>query len=176
MTPVTPQPVPVTPPPPELTTPVQTNVADLMQSTGISALALAAPAGGGGRGRGLGPGDGDGVGPGKTKGFGDGAYQPGSGIEDPKVMTPVEPICTRAKRCARRFRASSGSTRSCRPTASDWRRAHARSLDRAFGLDQKAIDAARLWRFRPAMRPDPITKQRTPVAIVVRLELEFRLH
>jgi protein TonB len=52
----------------------------------------------------------------------------------------------------------------------------ARSLDRSYGLDEKAIEAAKGWLFRPGLRPDPITKERKPVAVVVRLELEFRLH
>jgi protein TonB len=45
-----------------------------------------------------------------------------------------------------------------------------RSLDDRFGLDQKAIDAVRQWRFRPA------TLAGTPVSMAVLVELTFRLH
>ena len=44
-----------------------------------------------------------------------------------------------------------------------------RSLDRAFGLDQKAIDAARKWIFRPGRR------QGEPVPVFVTLEMEFAI-
>jgi TonB family protein len=43
------------------------------------------------------------------------------------------------------------------------------SLDRTFGLDQRAIEAAKLWRFEPARFNGQ------PVRVRVRLELEFRL-
>ena len=46
----------------------------------------------------------------------------------------------------------------------------ARSLDRRFGLDQAALEAARQWRFTPARRID------VPIAVKVQLHLEFRLH
>jgi TonB family protein len=45
-----------------------------------------------------------------------------------------------------------------------------RSLDDRLGLDQKAIDAVRQWKFRPA------TRSGTPVSIVAFVELTFRLH
>jgi TonB family protein len=38
------------------------------------------------------------------------------------------------------------------------------------GLDQKAIDAVRQWRFEPALR------ERQPVAVVVNIEVTFRLY
>jgi TonB family protein len=44
-----------------------------------------------------------------------------------------------------------------------------RSLDRSFGLDIKAIEAARQWRFFPG------TRQGEPVPVLVNIELEFNL-
>jgi len=44
-----------------------------------------------------------------------------------------------------------------------------RSLDRVFGLDMKAIEAARQWRFFPG------TRQGEPVPVFVNIELEFNL-
>ena len=46
-----------------------------------------------------------------------------------------------------------------------------KSLDKQFGLDLEAIKAAKLWLFRPGT-----TREGTPVPVVVRLILEFRLH
>ena len=44
-----------------------------------------------------------------------------------------------------------------------------KTLDKVFGLDEQAIDAARQWRFAPGMRFGE------PVAVVVGLELFFNL-
>ena len=44
-----------------------------------------------------------------------------------------------------------------------------RSLDDRFGLDQKAIEAVRNWRFRPG------TRFGKPVAVLVLIELTFTL-
>jgi protein TonB len=44
-----------------------------------------------------------------------------------------------------------------------------RSLDRPFGLDDEAIRAAALWRFKPG------TRFGQPVPVIVRIELEFTL-
>ena len=45
-----------------------------------------------------------------------------------------------------------------------------RSLDPTFGLDQEAIKAAQLFRFRPGMRMGE------PVPVLVTIELSFSLH
>ena len=50
------------------------------------------------------------------------------------------------------------------------------SLDRAYGLDARAIDAAKAWRFQPGTRLDPATGQRVAMSTVARLELQFHLH
>ena len=44
-----------------------------------------------------------------------------------------------------------------------------RSLDPDFGLDQEAIKAAKMWRFRPGMR------QGKAVPVIVTIELTFKL-
>jgi protein TonB len=43
------------------------------------------------------------------------------------------------------------------------------SLDSVYGLDDQAVDAARQWTFRPA------TKNGTPVAVSVTLQMRFTL-
>ena len=45
----------------------------------------------------------------------------------------------------------------------------ARSLDKEFGLDDAAVDAAKQWKFKPG------TRQGKPVAVEVDIELTFRL-
>ena len=44
-----------------------------------------------------------------------------------------------------------------------------RSLDKMYGLDESAVDAARLWRFEPGQ------KDGKPVAVKVSIELTFTL-
>ena len=44
-----------------------------------------------------------------------------------------------------------------------------RSLDKEFGLDQKAVDAVKQWRFRPGK------KDGEAVAVLVNIELTFKL-
>jgi protein TonB len=44
-----------------------------------------------------------------------------------------------------------------------------RSLDRAFGLDEEAIKAARLWKFLPG------TRLGRPVPVLVSIEVAFSL-
>jgi protein TonB len=173
-TPVAPTPVPVVPPPPELTAPVQTNAADLIQATGANAVSLAAYAGGG-RGAGIGPGTGNGVGAGTGGGFGGGAYQPGNGIVNPELLRKIEPKYTsEAMRAKIQGEVELEAVVLANGTVGDIR--VVRSLDRSFGLDDKAIEAARQWLFKPGTRTDPATKQAGPVPVIVRLILEFRLH
>jgi TonB family protein len=39
-----------------------------------------------------------------------------------------------------------------------------------YGLDEKAIEAVKKWRFKPAM------KDNTPVAVYISVEVDFRLY
>lgn len=45
-----------------------------------------------------------------------------------------------------------------------------RAFNPAFGLDAEALSAARRWRFRPG------TRNAMPVRVLVRLDIEFRIH
>ncbi len=91
--PVVPMVPPPVPPPPRFTAPIMTPDATLAQATGQSSVSLAAY-GGGGRGTGIGSGTGRGVGPGTGGGFGGGAYQLGSGIQNPILFKEVKPAYT----------------------------------------------------------------------------------
>lgn len=164
-----PVPTPVAPPPvPTLVAPIETTAATLLQSSGTSMVSLAAY-GGGGRGGGIGSGTGNGVGPGTGGGFGGGAYQPGNGVSWPTIRHEERPKYTsEAMRAKIQGQVEleivvleSGAVGEVRIV---------KSLDRAYGLDQAAIDAARKWKFNPGVR------QGIPVATRVGLVLEFRLH
>lgn len=162
-----PQPV-VEPPPPSLVAPIQTNSMAMLQSTGTSAVSLAT-FGGGGSGGGIGSGKGNGVGPGTGGGFGDGAYAPGNGVTWPRDTYQEKPKYTPDGMRAKIQGVveleivvnADGTVGSVRVT---------KSLDRASGLDDAAIEAAKHWKFIPG------TKDGKPVATKVPMLLEFRLH
>ncbi len=155
-------------PPPTLLAPIQTNTSALLQASGNSSISLAAW-GGGGSGGGLGSGTGNGVGPGTGGGFGGGAYAPGNGVSWPDVLREVKPKYTPDAMRAKLQGAveleivvlENGTVGDVRVT---------KSLDRASGLDDAAIEAAKKWLFKPGM------KDGKPVSTRVGLVLEFRLH
>jgi len=163
-----PVPQPVVDPPPSLVAPIQTNSAAVLQATGTSSVSLAT-FGGGGAGGGLGPGRGNGVGPGTGGGFGDGAFAPGNGVTWPRDTYQEKPKYTpdgmRAKIQGivelEIVVLANGTVGSVRVT---------KSLDRASGLDDAAVEAAKKWKFIPG------TKDGVPVSTRVPMQLEFRLH
>ena len=121
-----------------------------------------------GTGTGVGPGTGSGLGPGTGGGTGGGAYRPGNGVTLPQLLHEVKPQYTsdamRAKiqgsvllECVVRADGLVGDIRVIR------------SLDPTFGLDQEAVKAARLWRFKPGARLGE------PVPVLVTIELTFTL-
>jgi TonB family protein len=160
---------PKEPPPLELVVPFKPMSDAEMTLPGV--ITPSAPTTGGagaGPGTGAGSGQGSGLGPGFGGGFGGGAYRPGSGITLPSVLREVKPAYTadamRAKvqgsvwlEC---IVMTDGSVGDVKVT---------RSLDPIFGLDQEAIKAAKLWRFRPGMR------QGEPVPVIITIELTFTL-
>ena len=166
--PPTPVPEPVPPPTPVLVAPVETSAATVLQATGTSLMSME-QYGGPGRGRGLGPGKGDGVGPGDGSGFGDGAAGPGAGINQPTVLHEEKPKYTSdAMRAKIQGIAQVEAVVDERGLVSDVR--IFKSLDKVFGLDSEALQAAKKWRFRPA------TNFGKPVKFRIIIELEFRLH
>lgn len=155
-------------PPPVLVAPIQTSNAQLMQASGSSSVSLAAW-GGGGSGGGLGPGTGNGVGPGTGGGFGGGAYAPGNGVSWPTELRRVQPKYTPDAMRAK----LQGSVELEIVVKEDGTVGEVRvikSLDKASGLDEAAMEAAKKWLFSPGM------KDGKPVATKVSLIMEFRLH
>jgi TonB family protein len=121
---------------------------------------------GAGSGAGMGDGDGPGVGPGSGGGTGGGPYRPGSGVEAPAVLREVKPTYTELAR-SRGIAGEvvlevvvlrDGSVGSIRVTQG-----------LGSGLDERAIEAVRQWRFAPARRLGQ------PVDVQVEVAVEFRL-
>ena len=160
---------PKEPPPLELVVPFKPMSDAEMTLPGV--ISPSAPTTGGagaGPGTGAGTGQGSGLGPGFGGGFGGGAYRPGSGITLPSVLREVKPAYTAD---AMRAKVQGSVWLECivMPDGSVGDVKVTRSLDPIFGLDQEAIKAAKLWRFRPGMR------QGEPVPVIITIELTFTL-
>ena len=120
-----------------------------------------------GRGGGVGSGEGPGFGPGHGGGYGGGAYKIGGGVSAPKVIYQPDPEYSDEARKAK-FSGTcvlwlvvgpDGKARDIRV---------ARTL--GLGLDEKAIEAVKTWRFEPGM------KDGKPVATQLNVEVTFRLY
>jgi TonB family protein len=121
---------------------------------------------GSGSGTGIGQGTGPGIGEGSGGGTGGGPYRPGSGIAPPAIVHEVKPDYTDD---ARR-RGLSGDVVLEIVVRSDGRVGAIRVLQGlGAGLDQRAVEAVRQWRFAPARRFG------TPVDVLVEVAVEFRL-
>ena len=121
---------------------------------------------GSGSGGGIGPGRGPGFGPGEGGGIGGGIYRVGGGVSQPMLVKKVEPEYSEEARKAK-FQGTvvlsiivdeAGMPRNIRV---------ARAL--GLGLDEKAIEAVRQWRFRPGY------KDGKAVAVYASVEVNFRL-
>lgn len=165
------EPRPLTPEPekplPTLDATVTTNSADVLQAAGRSGVSL--DGGGGGRGTGLGPGAGPGLDNGIGGRSGGGPPSPGGDVTAPIPILQVQPKYTTDAMVAK----IQGSVRLSVVVRADGTVGDVKvvdSLDTRFGLDARAVEAAKAWRFRPSLR------QGHPVDVQVTLILDFRLH
>ena len=180
--PPAPEPVakPVEPPPPapkplpEVVAPVAQAPADTTDKAGILANSRDSDshgpgtgAGAGtGQGTGIGEGTGSGIGPGTGGGTGGGPYRPGSGITPPSILREVRPDYTEE---ARR-RGIAGDVELEIVVRADGTVGNVKVIrGLGSGLDQRAVDAVRQWRFSPAKRFG------TPVDVLVEVAVEFKL-
>jgi periplasmic protein TonB len=162
-------------PMPQVVAPVATAPADARDQAGsVTEPARDTPsqgagAGGGagtGTGTGMGRGDGAGIGAGSGGGTGGGPYRPGSGITPPAIQREVKPDYTDE---ARR-RGLAGDVVLEIVVRSDGSVGDIKVLQGlGAGLDQRAADAVRQWRFSPARRFG------TPVDVIVEVAVEFKL-
>jgi protein TonB len=117
-------------------------------------------------GTGIGEGDGPGIGPGSGGGAGGGPFRPGSGIEPPRLLREVKPDYTEEARQRNlvgdvvleivvRRDGAVGDVTILQGLGS--------------GLDERAVQAVRQWRFSPARR------QGAPVDVIVEVTVEFKL-
>jgi len=122
---------------------------------------------GDGSGGGVGSGVGRGVGLGEGGGYGGGIYRVGGGVSAPRAIYNPEPEFSDEAREAK-YQGTvtlgviidrDGRPRNIRVV---------RSL--GMGLDERAMSAVREWRFHPAM------KDGQPVAVIVNIEVNFRLY
>ena len=121
---------------------------------------------GSGAGTGLGQGDGTGVGPGSGGGTGGGPYRPGSGIEPPRLLREVKADYTEDAR----QRSISGAVVLEIVGRRDGSVGDIRILQGlAGGLNDRAVQAVRQWRFSPAHR------QGAAVDVIVEVAVEFKL-
>jgi protein TonB len=102
-----------------------------------------------GRHGGIGPGVGPGYGPGENGGTGDGAYHRGQGASDPSVISQVDPEFSEEARKAK----FQGLCVLTIIIEADGTPSNIRvSGGLGMGLDEKAIEAVKKWRFRPSMK------------------------
>lgn len=163
------------PPVPPVAAPVAPAPAEDRDQTGVPDAPPQTPpsqgpgSGGGsgtGQGTGMGEGKGSGVGAGEGGGTGGGPYRPGSGITPPGLLREVKPQYTED---ARRLGVEGDVVLEIVVRA-DGSVGQVTVLQRlGSGLDQRAADAVRQWRFSPARRFG------TPVDVLVEVAVEFKL-
>ena len=122
---------------------------------------------GSGSGGGVGSGRGPGVGPGWGGGIGGGPYRVGGGVSAPRAIYAPDPEFSEEARRAK----YQGTVVLWVVVGSDGR-PHDVRVQRSLGmgLDEKALEAIRLWRFEPG-RKDGVA-----VAVEVNVEFNFRLY
>ena len=121
---------------------------------------------GSGKGTGIGEGNGSGIGQGEGGGMGGGPYRPGSGVSPPQLLKEVRADYTDEARRAN----VEGEVVLEIVVRRDGTVGDVKVLQRlGSGLEQRAIQAVRQWRFSPARLKG------TPVDVVVEVAVEFRL-
>jgi TonB family protein len=121
---------------------------------------------GSGKGGGIGSGSGGGFGPGSGGGVGGGVYRIGGGVTAPSLVSKVEPEYSEEARKAR----YQGVVTLYIQVDPDGRARNMRVLHSlGMGLDERALEAVKQWRFKPGM------KDGRPVTVEALIEVAFRL-
>ncbi len=122
---------------------------------------------GSGNGGGVGSGDGAGFGPGHGGGTGGGAFRVGGGVSAPKAIYSPDPEYSEEARKVKHM----GTVVLWLVVGPDGKPRDIRVLRTlGLGLDEKAIEAVKNWRFEPAM------KDGKPVAVQINVEVNFHLY
>lgn len=122
---------------------------------------------GSGSGGGVGSGRGPGVGPGWGGGIGGGPYRVGGGVSAPRILYAPDPEYSEEARKAK----YQGTVVLWVVVGPDGRPRDIRvQRSLGLGLDEKAMEAVRTWKF------DPARKDGQPVAVQINVEVNFRLY
>lgn len=122
---------------------------------------------GSGSGGGVGSGEGPGVGPGRGGGIGGGVFRVGGGVSAPKAVYAPDPEYSEEARKAK-YQGTCVLWLIVGPDGRPRDIRVARTL--GLGLDEKAVEAVKTWKFEPAM------KDGKPVAVQINVEVSFRLY
>ncbi len=155
--------------PPDVNLP-NVNLAQYGDPLGVIGPASNGPGSGGGigsgSGGGVGSGRGPGFGPGEGGGFGGGVYTIGGGVTAPSLVFKVEPEYSEE---ARKAKFQGTVVLYCEVTENGICRNVKVLRALGLGLDEKAIEAVRKWKFRPGV------KNGKPVTVAATIEVNFRL-
>jgi periplasmic protein TonB len=121
-----------------------------------------------GSGGGMGSGSGDGYGPGSGGNTGGGVYQIGGGVSAPVALNSVEAEFSDE---ARRAKYQGVVLISMIVDANGMPQNPRVVRPLGMGLDEKALEAVRKYRFKPAMKDG-----KTPVPVMITVEVNFRLY
>jgi len=164
------EPTVVIPPQVHIAQPNLPNLGDPLSHMPASLPSNGTGSGGGigsGSGGGVGSGEGPGFGPGHGGGTGGGAFRVGGGVSAPKIIYQPDPEYSEEARKAK----YQGTCVLWLVVGPDGRPRDIRvQRTLGLGLDEKAIEAVRTWRFEPAL------KDGKPVAVQINVEVSFRLY
>jgi len=121
---------------------------------------------GSGKGGGVGSGSGGGFGPGEGGGVGGGVYRVGGGVTAPIVLSKKDPEYSEEARKAK-YQGTVLLAIEVNPSGTATNIRVVRSL--GLGLDDKAIEAVKQWKFKPGY------KDGKPVTVAATIEVNFRL-
>jgi periplasmic protein TonB len=122
---------------------------------------------GSGSNGGVGSGDGRGLGPGEGMGTGGGVFRPGRGVTPPRPIYSPDPEFSEEARKAK----YQGTCTLMIVVATDGRPINIRVVNSlGMGLDEKAIETVRTWRFEPGQ------KDGHPVNVEMAVEVDFHLY
>jgi periplasmic protein TonB len=122
---------------------------------------------GSGSGGGVGSGTGPGVGPGEGGGIGGGVFRPGRGVTPPRPIYSPEPEFSEEARKAK----YQGTCTLMIVVDTDGKPTNLRVVNSlGMGLDEKALETVRTWRFEPGL------KDGHPVKVEMAVEVDFHLY
>jgi protein TonB len=121
---------------------------------------------GNGSGAGLGAGSGSGMGSGTGSNYGGGVFKVGGGVAAPQVLSAPEPTFTEEARQAK----VNGKVLVYLQVSPEGRPMHVRVIKGlGMGLDEKAVEAVRQYRFKPALR------EGHPVTVEMNIDVNFQI-